>query len=107
MPRCLRDIGERSRTGGPGLGLVKVVQTMEASLGPSSLPSGLSFLFRPWAAEFPSKPAGRRASSKIKIAERLPTARWGHSPLCSIDRVAEMAQRDLVDGKRADEYRPQ
>ena len=29
------------------------------------------------------------------------------SPLCSIDRVAEMAERDLVDGKRADEYRPQ
>ena len=26
MSRCLRDIGERSRTGGPGLGLVKAVR---------------------------------------------------------------------------------
>ena len=26
MSRCLRDIGERSRTGGPGLGLVKTVR---------------------------------------------------------------------------------
>ena len=26
MSRCLRDMGERSRTGGPGLGLVKAVR---------------------------------------------------------------------------------